>query len=544
MQMQLFRRITNRFKAALTLTLLLLTMLTVTATAQESRSTAGQTTLTSAFTYQGYLADGANAATGSYDFQFALFDAETGGNQVGATVERPGVAVANGLFSAALDFGAEAWAGAARFLEVRMRRAGAAAYNTLTPRHAIHATPYALYAAKTGAHQHLGESWNGLNNPLAITGAFNTAPLEISNDAGDGVRVLAAGDDGVEVSQAAYGVYVANATTHGFFVSNAGNSGVTVSAASEVGVRVGSAPIGLRVANASQTGVEVTSDWIGVSATGVGAGVVGYASSAGNGTGVLGESAATSGMNGGVYGLAHSTEGTGVVGNAMANSGMAIGVAGQTASPGGFGIYGLNTAAGFAGYFDGNVQVNGTLSKAAGSFTIDHPLDPANKVLNHSFVESPDMLNLYNGNVLLDVNGAAWVELPAWFEALNREFRYQLTPIGAAMPALYIGQEVQNNRFAIMGGAPGGKVSWQLTGIRHDPYAEQHRIPVEAPKPADQQGTYLFPQGYGQPATLGVNYAMSSQRQAAFAEMQQTMAQSVAASNQRNLEELSEEKQP
>lgn len=78
-----------------------------------------------------------------------------------------------------------------------------------------------------------------------------------------------------------------------------------------------------------------------------------------------------------------------------------------------------------------NLTVDGRLTKAAGSFKIDHPLDPANKYLLHSFVESPDMMNIYNGEVALDGLGKATVELPAWFEALNQDFRYQLTAIGS-----------------------------------------------------------------------------------------------------------------
>ena len=69
------------------------------------------------------------------------------------------------------------------------------------------------------------------------------------------------------------------------------------------------------------------------------------------------------------------------------------------------------------GYFAGNLNVTGNLSKGSGSFKIDDPLDPANKTLSHSFVESPDMMNIYNGVVQLDAKGRAWVDLPKYFEA-------------------------------------------------------------------------------------------------------------------------------
>jgi hypothetical protein len=157
---------------------------------------------------------------------------------------------------------------------------------------------------------------------------------------------------------------------------------------------------------------------------------------------------------------------------------------------------------GQAGIFDGDVDVNGTLSKSGGSFKIDHPLDPANQYLYHSFVESPDMMNVYNGNVVLDENGEAWVELPDYFEALNRDYRYQLTAIGAPGPDLYIAEEIADNRFKVAGGQPGAKVSWQVTGIRQDPWANANRIPVEEEKPADEQGYYLHPEVYGQPESM------------------------------------------
>lgn len=145
---------------------------------------------------------------------------------------------------------------------------------------------------------------------------------------------------------------------------------------------------------------------------------------------------------------------------------------------------------------NGNAYFGGILEKAGGSFKIDHPLDPANKFLYHSFVESPDMMNVYNGNIILDDNGEATVTMPDWFEALNREFRYQLTCIGGFAP-VYIAQEIEGNAFKIAGGKTGLKISWQVTGIRHDAFAEAHRIQVEEEKPNDEKGTYMHPELYG-----------------------------------------------
>jgi hypothetical protein len=182
------------------------------------------------------------------------------------------------------------------------------------------------------------------------------------------------------------------------------------------------------------------------------------------------------------------------------------------------GVYGQASggSSSYAGIFSGSVDVSGTLSKGAGSFKIDHPLDPANKYLYHSFVESPDMKNVYDGVAVLDGSGEAWVALPDWFEALNRDFRYQLTALDAPGPNLHVADRISGNRFRIAGGEPGASVSWQVTGIRHDPYAEAHRIPVEEAKTGRERGRYRHPEVHGAPASAGVLYEVEeSGRQAA-----------------------------
>ncbi len=145
----------------------------------------------------------------------------------------------------------------------------------------------------------------------------------------------------------------------------------------------------------------------------------------------------------------------------------------------------------------GNLNVAGTLSKGAGSFKIDHPLDPANKYLYHSFVESPDMKNIYDGTVTTNAEGNAAIELPAYFEVLNRDFRYQLTAIGQFAQAI-VSQEITNNIFCIKTDKPNVKISWQVTGIRKDAYAEKNRIVPEVEKDKSEKGKYLYPDAYGQ----------------------------------------------
>ena len=138
----------------------------------------------------------------------------------------------------------------------------------------------------------------------------------------------------------------------------------------------------------------------------------------------------------------------------------------------------------------------------------DHPLDPANKYLYHSFVESPDMMNIYNGNVTTDADGFATVTMPDWFEALNQDFRYQLTVIGQFAQAI-VAEEIDGNQFRIQTDKPLVRVSWQVTGIRHDPFAEANRIPVEEDKTGDEKGHYLYPEVYGKSVQDSIWYASS-----------------------------------
>jgi hypothetical protein len=213
------------------------------------------------------------------------------------------------------------------------------------------------------------------------------------------------------------------------------------------------------------------------------------------GTGVYGVS--SSGM--GVHGFT-GKESTGVGGMAVFGEVAAIN--------GAVGVYGqapMNTASS-AGWFDGPVTVTGFLNKPGGGFKIDHPLDPANKYLSHSFVESEDMKNIYDGVAVLDAEGTAVVKLPAWFESLNRDFRYQLTCLGRFCQ-VYIAEEIANSRFKIAGGERGLKVSWMVTGIRRDPWAEANRLKVEDHKPARERGYYLHPFLYGHGVDKGVIWA-------------------------------------
>jgi hypothetical protein len=152
----------------------------------------------------------------------------------------------------------------------------------------------------------------------------------------------------------------------------------------------------------------------------------------------------------------------------------------------------------------GDLKVDGTLTKAGGGFHIDHPLDPQNKYLNHSFVESSDMKNLYDGIAVLDDNGQATVTLPDWFDTLNEDFRYQLTPIGAPAPQLHLADEIAKRTLRIAGGSPRQRISWQVTGSRKDPWARTNPLSVEEAKAAVERGHYLHPQLFGADRALSI----------------------------------------
>jgi hypothetical protein len=127
---------------------------------------------------------------------------------------------------------------------------------------------------------------------------------------------------------------------------------------------------------------------------------------------------------------------------------------------------------------NGDATVFGSLTKGSGSFVIDDPADPVSKILYHSFIESPQAMNIYDGIATLDKNGAATIQLPDYFDALNGEPEYQFEALDQAMPNLYLKTEEHDNEFTIAGGVPGGRISWQVTGVRHDPYILKYPAPV------------------------------------------------------------------
>jgi len=301
-----------------------------------------------------------------------------------------------------------------------------------------------------------------------------------------------------------------------------GKSGSTLTINAATGSGGGTTELTLPYAGTISTsgvafGIENTGTGIGIIAVahGAGAGLYGGSSS---GAGIQGTSFSGAGVSG------ESSQNDGVYGKTLTNSFSGVygitdysgyGVFGEADGVNkGFGVGGNAANGGLAAHFyTGNVRIEsdlhvvGKIFAGTKDFEIDHPLDPANKYLVHASIESSEMLNVYSGNAMLDGHGVATVQLPAWMEAENRDFRYQLTAVGSPQPGLYVVQKVRNDRFVIAGGAPGAEVSWQLTGVRKDPWAIAHPLVAEQDKLERERGFYLHPEVYGLPATRQMNWA-------------------------------------
>ena len=296
-----------------------------------------------------------------------------------------------------------------------------------------------------------------------------------------GVYGYVSGGDGI--TRGVYGRAYNNSTAAGYGVSGFGHNGVS--------------PVGVRAYGEGGTHTST-----GLQALAAGSGpfhtaVYAYASNADSiNIGVETEAHDQNTKNYGVYSTARGTDAT--------NYGM------YTVAWGGatnYGIYAIGTS--YAGYFQGDVHITGTLTGGKSSTRIDHPLDPENMYLQQSFIESPDMKSVYDGNVVTDANGLATVELPEYCEALNRDFRYQLTAIGSFSQVI-IQQEIENNQFVIASAQPNIKVSWQVTGIRKDAFAEANRTQVEIDKPDSERGLYMYPEAFGYGEEMQIHYQQNN----------------------------------
>lgn len=432
------------------------------------------------------------AASGSYDFQFRLFSRTTGGDAVGSIVSVPNVAVTNGVFTVPLDFGFSALNTlGSRFLEIGVKPSGASgAYTTLAPRQPSTDAPSAVFAFKA-----LEASNAGRFNNLTIENFVQNSDARLSD-----ARAPIAGS----------GNYIQNTTARqadsNFNISGNGIVGGNLTADTI------SANSNFNVVLTGQSTSNIGT-WLNLNNTSIGGGswsLISAGSANGEGAGNLlfykGGTRmilSTSGLNlfgtvsadganfrGGVFARGGAPGASGTSNNGYAFSGTGDNDSGLFSE--GNGLVSLYTnAAERVRVTDGGLQVFGALTANTKSFQIDHPLDPLNKVLNYTSVESPDMKNIFDGNALTDDKGEAVVRLPAYFDALNRDFRYQLTVIGVFAQAI-VAEEINGNQFKIRTDKPNVKVSWQITGIRRDPYAEDNRQPVEENKSPQQRGKCLY----------------------------------------------------
>lgn len=397
------------------------------------------------FTYQGELTNSSVPATGNFDFRFILYSADLGGMQIGPIVTRNGVAVSQGIFTVPLDFGSE-FGSETRYLEIAVKTAGGPTYTLLSPRQPLTPATHAL----------------GLVLPYST--AFNAPSYGLSlqnTGSGDVIRA--------DTTGSGFGFITLGSSEGGGVYSAVGNGASGSQHSAITGYNTSSGSNQRYAAEFELTNSGSTRAAI-------------YARTSGSGNAIDAEVNA-------------NTTATALYVRTTSNQSSSY--AARFSGPVSVECAAASCNATHALRVTGNAQVVGTLSKSAGSFKIDHPLDPAGKYLSHSFVESPDMKNLYDGVVTLDGNGNAYVEMPAWFEALNRDFRYQLTGIGAASPNAYVAEEIKENHFVIAGGTPYAKISWQVTGTRHDAYARAHPIPVEENKSAEEKGRYLTPEVFG-----------------------------------------------
>lgn len=305
-------------------------------------------------------------------------------------------------------------------------------------------TGLALYASSTGA--------DAIN---CVAGTNHSAIYALNNGGGVAVAVNAISNN----TNASYGSIAAVNTSSGFAI---------------------------RAESTSGTAVYGTSDQISV-----------WGNTSG-GTGVRGECSYDLGT--GVVGYGGYLNTTGVFG------GCSYGGTGGGISVGVLGYDGGGYAASYAGWFNGKVYIGGVLSGTGKSFKIDHPLDPANKYLVHSCVESSQRRNMYDGVGIANEAGQLRVELPEYFEALNADFRYQLTAIGGPSPNLHVRDKIAGNAFVIAGAVPGQEVAWQVTGRRIDAWAQANPFTDEEDKDPEHRGRYLQPAAHGQPESLGIGY--------------------------------------
>lgn len=457
------------------------------ATAAQAQSTA--------FTYQGSLKNGDAPANGVHDFRFRLFDAATAGNQVGTQQCIDNLTVAEGIFNATLDFGQQFASTAPRFVEIEVRQdtgltcANTSGFVALSPRQLITAVPLANHAksafsldAPDGSHpnalvvDNAGRVGIGTTSPSTLLHLRNTSPAIILQD-----TASAANQSGYlgfwnnNPTETAWVGFGTPGSPH-FSIVNARSGGhiALLPFGGNVGIGTSTPTAKLHVAgtlSATNIGADsLATNSVFSSRTAAGPSITGVQSVQGS-TAILGQ----------------------------------ISVSSLTAANAVMGNSGCSTANCFGVFANGRLGATGTKS-----FRIDHPDAPSTHYLFHYSSESPEAINFYRGTATLDSAGRAVVVLPAYFAKINADPSYQLTAIGAPMPALHVSIQVSEHAlragalagpevvapacwFTIDGGVPFGQVSWRVDAVRNDEFVRRNGAPVETEKPAPEIGTTAAP---------------------------------------------------
>ncbi len=345
--------------------------------------------------------------------------------------------------------------------------------------------------------------WDGSEWIAGSVAAGSCTTLDEAYDCGGSGtgRIITADAGSVEINSTSEfkPLLVTNSGANTFVISaEHSNTGVSIAAGSTNASNTYST-----IQATTNSSSDVASAILG-SSTGTAWGVTGQVEASGSATaGIHGNNLRTTGGYG-VYGIGVN----GVVGET--NYGNGYGVWGENHDNTGATTWGVGTfGRGYVGVWGEDngggtgtgygVVANGELgATGTKSFLIDHPLDPENKILRHFSAESPEVLNIYRGNIILNNEGEAEIDLPDYFSEININFSYYLTPVGGAAPNLHVKEEVKGNSFVIAGGEENLKVSWVLYAERNDAYVQKYpkskQIEVDKKK---AKGKYLRPDLYG-----------------------------------------------
>jgi len=383
------------------------------------------------------------------------------------------------------------WSLGPYFLEIEFDPSGGSSYTVMGTSQLL-SVPYALYAENSGS------STPGPQGPTGATGA--TGP------AGPGNTLDMAYDEG--------GAGIGRTIT-----VDAGEVDIITATASGIALRTSNINSGVAIiASSTNSGNTFSTIQSTTNSSSSNASAI-IGNTDGTAWGVSGQASASSNATAALYGSnLRTVGGHGVLGIGV------NGVVGQTQYQSGFGVYGQNTdvivgtganngvgtyGIGYVGVWGDVNGVNAYAVYANGDmgasglkpFCIDHPSDPENKYLKHFSIESNEVLNMYRGNASFNANGEVEITLPSYFEVININYSYHLTPIGS-YAQLYIKEKINNGKFIIAGGTNGMEVSWTVYAERNDPYVKMYpeRKIVELEKENWNKGKYLRPDLYNQPA--------------------------------------------